>query len=187
MVLVKTTTLITMCMKARGIILSFVLMGMCLAVSAQVNDFRNPGFKVSVALTDQLGVFVGADVSMGYMLTRQHYLGIGVGTFFLPKDETIPFYGNLFADYRYFFKPARNSLFAGSQLGFSHAFNYGRDTGIQYWNSLLLSPNVGWYWGHKSGKGLMLGLGATLIAPIGGARTDRKILALPKISFGLEF
>ena len=39
----------------------------------------------------------------------------------------------------------------------------------------------------KSGNGLTLGLGAALYMPVGESRTDKKVLPMPKLSFGFEF
>lgn len=171
----------------KKIVLSIVLTGICLSAVAQRRDYRDPGFKGSVAITDQLGVFVGGDVSMGYMFDRKNYLGGGVGAFIFPKDGDIPVYGNAFADYRHYFKDAKDSMFIGSKLGFSHAFSYETNGGVTYKNGILFEPNFGWSWTLKSGHGLELGLGATLIAPVGDYRSDKKILPLPKISFGFSF
>ena len=168
-------------------LIAIALTGICFGAAAQTKDYRDPGFKGSVAITDQLGVFVGGDVSLGYMFDRKNYLGGGVGAFVFPKDGDIPVDGNLFADYRHYFKDTKNSMFAGSKLGFSHAFNYMDNSGVTYHNGILLEPNFGWSWGLKSGHGLELSLGATLLAPVGESRTDKKVLAMPKISFGFSF
>ena len=171
----------------KKLFIAIALTGICFGAVAQTKDYRDTGFKGSFAITDQLGVLVGGDVSLGYMFDRKNYLGGGAGAFIFPKDGDIPVYGNAFADYRHYFKDTRNSMFIGSKLGFSHAFSYETNSGVTYRNGVLLEPNFGWSWGLKSGHGLELGLGATLIAPVGDYRSDRKILPLPKISFGVSF
>lgn len=171
----------------KRIIVSITLTAICFGAVAQTKDYRDPGFKGSVAITDQLGVFVGGDVSLGYMFDRKNYLGAGVGAFVFPKGEDMPVYGNVFADYRHYFKDTRNSMFIGSKLGFSRAFSYATNGGVTYQNGILLEPNFGWSWALRSGHGLELGLGASLIAPVGEYRSDKKILPLPKISFGFNF
>ena len=174
-------------MNVRKTIIVLAMASICMGTAAQTRDYRNPGFKGSVAVTDQLGVFVGADVSLGKMLNRKNYIGGGVSGYLFPKDGEIPVYGNIFGEYRHYFKDAGKSMFAGSKAGLAHAFNYDNNDSITFQNGILLEPNFGWSWGLKSGHGLELGLGATLIAPFGDTRTARKVIGLPKLAFGFSF
>ena len=173
-------------MKTKRFLAAIALACLCLCASAQTKDHRDPGFQGYAAITDQLGVFVGADVSLGAMLDRMNYLGAGVGAFVYPGDEW-PLYGNLFVDYRHYFKDAKNSFFLGSKLGFSHAFGYDDLPQMTYNNGILAEPNLGWSWGLKSGNALELAIGATMLAPVGERRTNRNLMCLPKISFGFSF
>ncbi len=155
------------------------------SVFAQNGIGRSRGYHGSIAVTDQLGVFVGAETSHGYMFDSHNYIGLGIGGFILPNDS-LPIYMNTFIDYHNYLRE-KNTFVLGLKAGWSHAFNYLEDSGIQYQNGVLFEPNAGWSWRLKSGNGLCLGLGASMILPLGNSRTSRKILPLPKISFGFEF
>ena len=173
-------------MKIKRFLAAITLACLCLCASAQTKNHRDPGFRGYAAITDQLGVFVGADVSLGTMLDRKNYLGAGIGAFAFAGDEW-PLFGNLFLDYRHYFKDAKNSFFMGSKLGFSHGFGYNKTPQMTYNNGILAEPNLGWSWGLKSGNALELAIGATLLAPVGERRSDRKLMCLPKISIGFSF
>ena len=66
--------------------LSITLTALCgaLTMSAQESSPRSAGYRGSVTLTDQYFVIVGFDTSHGYMFNEHHYLGAGVGGFFIP-------------------------------------------------------------------------------------------------------
>lgn len=168
------------------LLLIAVLAVSSLNVSAQIPSFREQGYKGSVSLTDHLGVFVGAETSHGFMLDNHNYLGLGVGGFVFPNADH-PTFMNVFLDYQNYLMNKASTPTLGMKAGFAHAFNYEENVGIHFKNAILLEPNVGWSWGLKSGKGLSLGLGASLFLPVGEARTDKKVLPMPKISFAFEF
>ena len=159
---------------------------LCLCASAQKKDHRDPGFRGYAAITDQLGVFVGDDFSLGHMFDRKNYLGLGVSAFTLPS-HSLPFYGNVFGEYRHYFKESKNSMFIGSKAGFSHSFKYDEKPGITFKNGIMVEPNFGWSWGLKSGNALELLLGVNLTMPVGERRTSRSIMPLPKIGFAFSF
>lgn len=76
-------------MKKIIVFLSLLLSSM-ISLSAQdtcqkeVNsDFRSRGYKGSVLYTNHYLVWQGIETSHGYMFNRHHYLGAGVGAFFL--------------------------------------------------------------------------------------------------------
>lgn len=87
-------------MKKIIVFLSLLLSSM-ISLSAQdtcqkeVNsDFRSRGYKGSVLYTNHYFVWQGIETSHGYMFNRHHYLGAGVGAFFLPLDN-VPAFGSL--------------------------------------------------------------------------------------------
>lgn len=165
-----------------------VMLSLFGAVShAQTISGRKPGYRGSIAVTDNLGVFVGAETSHGYLFDAHNYLGIGIGGFILPNGTGNPVFGNAFLDYRYYLKDKPGTLVLGVKSGYSHAFTYDKDSGVAFRNGILLEPTVGWCWGLKNGCGFSLGLGLTMIAPLGESRTDKKVLPLPKLAIGFEF
>jgi len=165
-----------------------VLFALIMAASlsfAQSGNSRFRGYQGNIMITDHLGVFIGLETSHGYMFDKHNYLGAGIGGFIFP-NESHPTYMNTFVDYHHYLKE-QNSLVLGVKAGWSHAFNYAGNSGIQYGNGILLEPNIGWSWLFKSGKGLFAGLGLAMIIPVGDSRTDWKVLPMPKISLGFEF
>jgi len=152
---------------------------------AQSDNYRCSGYHGNVMITDYLGVFVGLETAHGYMFDSHNYLGLGIGGFILP-NESHPTYMNTFVDYHNYLKD-KSSFVLGMKAGWTHAFNYPKNSGINYENGVFLEPNIGWSWLLNTGKGLSIGLGTSIIVSIGDARTDRKVLPLPKISFGFEF
>lgn len=157
----------------------------CISAHAQDGNGRSEGYRGNLAITDHLGVFIGAETSHGYMFDSHNYLGLGIGGFVLPNDSH-PTYMNAFIDYHNYLKD-NNTLVLGVKTGWSHAFNYQKDSGIKFENGILCEPNIGWSWYFNSGYGLYLGLGASLIFPLGESRTEKTVLPMPKISFAFEF
>ena len=157
----------------------------CISAHAQDGNGRSEGYRGNLAITDHLGVFIGAETSHGYMFDSHNYLGLGIGGFVLPNDSH-PTYMNAFIDYHNYLRD-NNTLVLGVKTGWSHAFNYQKDSGINFENGILCEPNIGWSWSLNSGNGLYLGLGASLIFPLGESRTEKTVLPMPKISFAFEF
>ena len=175
-------------MKTKYITLTLALavVSICsVSAYAQNNNGRAPGYHGNLAITDHLGVFIGAETSHGYMFDSHNYLGLGIGGFVLPNDSH-PTYMNAFIDYHNYLRD-KNTLVLGVKAGWSHAFNYQKDSGIKFENGILCEPNIGWSWCFNSGYGLYLGLGASLIFPLGESRTEKTVLPMPKITFGFEF
>lgn len=119
-------------MKKIIVFLSLLLSSM-ISLSAQdtcqkeVNsDFRSRGYKGSVLYTNHYFVWQGIETSHGYMFNRHHYLGAGVGAFFLPLDN-VPAFGRVFAEYNAYIKEKGSTPTAGVKLGFCHALNYNND------------------------------------------------------------
>lgn len=156
---------------------------------AQTHDYRGKGYKGSVSITDQYGVFVGVETSHGIMFDRHNYLGVGVGGFIFPNSDH-PTFMNTFLDYHNFLSNKASTPVLGLKAGGSHCFNYEGGNGlteVKFKNAVVIEPSAGWSWGLKSGNGLTLGLGAALYMPVGESRTDKKVLPMPKLSFGFEF
>ena len=173
-------------MKLKKLFVALSLVCLCLCASAQTKDHRDPGFRGYAAITDQLGVFVGADFAVGKMFDRKNFLGVGVSAFVLPND-VLPLFGSVFGEYRHYFKETKNSMFIGSKVGYCHGFKYEDKYGMTFKNGILVEPNFGWSWGLKSGNALELLIGANVVAPLGETRTSRKLLPLPKIGFAFSF
>ena len=70
----------------------------CFVSSAQ-NDYRSKGYKGSVSITDQFGVWLGAETSHGYMFNRNIYLGAGIGGYIFPDGNENPYFGEAFLDF----------------------------------------------------------------------------------------
>lgn len=169
-----------------SIIFTITLSLIGISVMGQSRDYRSIGYKGNIMLTNHLGVFIGAETSHGYMFDRHNYLGIGVGGFIFP-NENHPTYINTFIDYHNYLKEKSNTFLIGMKAGYSHAFNYERNSGITFKNGILVEPNIGWSWQLKSGYGLSINLGVSMIVPTGNSRTNKKVLPMPKLSFGFEF
>lgn len=62
------------------------LIALCgsLTMSAQESSPRSAGYRGSLTLTDQYLAIIGFETSHGYMFNEHHYLGAGVGGFFIP-------------------------------------------------------------------------------------------------------
>ena len=120
------------------------------------------------------------------MFDRHNYLGVGVGGFIFPNSSH-PTFMNAFLDYHNYLSKKASTPVLGLKAGGSHSFNYEGLSGVKFKNAVLIEPSLGWSWGLKSGKGLTLGLGAALYLPVGESRTDKKVLPMPKLSFGFEF
>lgn len=135
---------------------------------AQSGNGRTAGYHGNVMVTDHLGVFVGLETSHGYMFDKHNWLGGGINVFVFP-DTNLPTYMNVFVDYHNYLKE-RSSLVLGMKAGWSHAFNYDNG-GVNYKNGIFFEPDVGWSWLLNSGKGLSIGLGGTMIVPVGERST----------------
>ena len=156
------------------------------SASAQMHDYRDKAYKGSVSITDQLGVWAGLETSHGIMLDRHNYLGVGIGGFIFPNSEH-PTFMNAFLDYHNYLSNKTSTPVLGLKVGGSHCLNFDEVTGCKFKNAVLVEPSVGWSWGLKSGHGLTLGIGAPMYMPVGVSRTDKKVIPMPKISFGFEF
>ena len=147
------------------------------------SDFRSRGYKGSILYTNHYFVWQGIETSHGYMFNRHHYLGAGVGAFFLPFDS-MPAFGRVFAEYNAYIKEKSSTPTAGVKLGFCHALNYNSDR--KFRNAAEIEPALGWSWTLKSGKGLLLGLSYPFYVT-SKPETKVSIYGMPKISFGIEF
>lgn len=153
-----------------------------LTMSAQGTSPRSAGYKGSVTLTDQYFVIVGFETSHGYMFNEHHYLGAGVGGFFIPTDN-LPRFGQVFVDYRAYLSDKPSTMVLGVKAGFCHAFktNDGNHHGYSFMNAATVEPSLGWIWGGKKGDGFGISLGGQVFAH----KDDVSIL--PKLNFFYEF
>ena len=172
----------------RTIIATLLILGMSSnALFAQSNNNRSKGYRGSISITDHFGVWVGGETSHGYMFDTKNYLGAGVGGFVFPNGDLNPYFGTIFTEYRHYLKDKPSTFVFGAQAGVLHSFTYAKDYDVKFKNAPYFEPTIGWTWGLKNGLGLNLDLGAMILHPMGDARTDSKILAMPKLSFGIEF
>ena len=172
----------------RIIIATMLILGITgVSLSAQSNNYRSKGYRGSFSVTDHYGVFVGAETSHGYMFDAKNYLGAGVGGFVFPNGKLYPYFGTFFTEYRHYLKDKPSTFVFGAQAGVLHSFTYAKDYDVMVKNAPYFEPTIGWTWGLKNGLGLNLDLGAMISHPMGDARTDSKILVMPKLSFGIEF
>ena len=178
--------IIVMRLSKRFFVVTAVLAVVSFSALAQTHDYRSKGYKGSVSITDQLGVWVGAETSHGFMFDRHNYLGVGVGGFVFPNSDH-PTFMNAFIDYHNYLSNKTSTPVLGLKAGGSHCLNYEEATGVKFKNAIVIEPSAGWSWGLKSGHGLTLGLGAALYMPVGESWTDKKVLPMPKLTFGFEF
>ena len=84
-------------------------------LSAQTKDFRTPGYKGSVSLIDQYGVWAGFETSHGVMLDRHNYLGAGASvSICLPEiGDNPPIFGQFFVDYQNYLFDRRSTPVLG--------------------------------------------------------------------------
>lgn len=153
-----------------------------LTMSAQGTSPRSAGYKGSVTLTDQYFVIVGFETSHGYMFNEHHYLGAGVGGFFIPTDN-LPRFGQVFIGYRAYLSDKPSTMVLGVKDGFCHAFktNDGNHHGYSFMNAATVEPSLGWIWGGKKGNGFGISLGGQVFAH----KDD--VSVLPKLNFFYEF
>ncbi len=166
---------------------SVLLLSVCVMSAKDRNSsnaalYRTAGYKGSVAFTNQL-VFIGLDVSQGYMFNSHHYLGGGLGFTVMPFDAA-PAFGRVFADYKAYFMKRNSTPTAGVQAGF---FMPLKDlAGNTFQRSCEIAPHVGWNWAFNEKVGLDLSIGAAgFLFDGGGSSIMAK--AMPKISIGIEF
>ena len=114
------------------------------AIEQLADDYRDKGYKGSVSITDQFGVFVGAETSHGYMFDRHNYLGVGVGGFVFPNSSH-PTFMNVFVDYHNFLSNKASTPLLGLKAGGSHSFyNNGNGlTDVKFKNAVDLIQELG--------------------------------------------
>ena len=146
---------------------------------APQKDFRDPGYKGNVSVTNMGLLTLGIETSHGYMFDRSNYLGIAAGAYSFGGHHFD--LGGLFLDYTHYMRDAQSSFRIGARLGaffdFASLLAYGANT----YALPLVEPNIGWSWVLRNGTGLSVILGA-VIAP-DGTRTD----IAPKVTLSFEF
>lgn len=159
----------------------------CTTVSAQTNDFRAPGYKGSVSLIDQYGVWAGLETSHGIMFDRHNYLGAGMSvSFCLPElGETIPIFGQFFVDYQNYLLDKKSTPVLGVKAGYMKALNEKKTTGWNFTQAAFIEPDLGWNWAMKNGCGFTTSLGASMFKPIGDSNKD--FCFMPRLSLTFEF
>ncbi len=164
------------------LVASITLLGNVVSLSAQNVSLRERGYRGSVTLTDQYLAIIGFETSHGYMFNEHHYLGAGVGGFFIPTDN-LPRFGQVFVDYRAYLSDKPSTMVLGVKAGFCHAFktNDGNHNGYSFMNAAALEPSLGWIWGGKKGNGFGISLGGQVFAH----KDD--VSVLPKLNFFYEF
>mgnify|MGYP006988873661 CR=1 FL=1 len=174
--------------------LLFVLSLVCIGplLMAQAKDFRSPGYKGSLSLTDQMGVFAGVETSHGFMLNRSVYLGAGAGAFMFPNGSDYPAFAHAFLDYGAYVLDRKSTPFSGLKAGFMHAVGFGKKVGgfehsYTFENGLFFEPSFGWNWMFKSGYGFTIAASADIIVPVGKNKGVSPNMVIPKVSFTFEF
>lgn len=142
-------------------------------------DFRTPGYKGSVSVTNMGLLTLGIETSHGYMFDRSNYLGLAAGAYsFGGRHFDL---GGLFLDYTHYMRDAQNSFRIGAKLGalfdFASLLAYGATT-----HALpLVEPNIGWNWVLRNGTGISATVGAVI------ARNDTQTEIAPKFTLSFEF
>ena len=157
------------------------------ALSAQTKDFRTPGYKGSVSLIDQYGVWAGFETSHGIMFDRHIYLGLGSSvSFCLPElDGDTPVFGNLFVDFQGYLLDRKSTPVLGYKAGFMKALNANQSSGWNFTKAAFIEPNAGWSWIMKNGSGFTTSLGAAVYKPLGNS--TKNYVIMPKLSLTFEF
>lgn len=179
-----------------------LLLSLGATADAQTKNFRNPGYKGSISLTDQFYVLLGVETSHGFMLDNQNYLGLGAnlsGSMLLMGDgkdfwDGRPVILGTFVDYHRYMSKNPSSLVLGAKAGYIYlwlngahspgvdpAMYSGKDSG----GALFFEPNIGWSWTLRSGNGLTATLGAALYTE--SQSSGIEFLAMPKLTIGFEF
>ena len=161
-------------------------------IMAQSKDFRSPGYKGNVSLTDQIGVFVGLETSHGIMLNRNIYLGAGAGAYIFPNGSDYPAFANAFLDYNAYILDRKSTPISGLKVGYIHALGFGKqfrgfDHAYSFENGVMLEPSLGWNWMFKSGHGFSLAASANITFPFGKNKGISQSIVIPKVAFTFEF
>ena len=173
-------------------LLGLMCMLICNVALGQNKNYRDQGYKGSVAISDQIGIFVGVETSHGWMINNHHYLGVGAGGFVYPDGRSYPAFAEVYLDYGAYFSNKRSTPVAGIKAGYINALHFGKTINgtvskYSFEKGITIQPLVGWSWGLESGVGLTLGLSANIVAPIGQNKGTKPLYAIPKLSFAFEF
>lgn len=159
----------------------------CVSVSAQTGNFRSPGYKGSISIIDQYGVWAGLETSHGVMLDRHNYLGAGMSASICLPDlgDKAPVFATFFADYQNYLRDSKSTPVLGIKAGYMTALNKEKTSGWNFTKAVYAEPSVGWSWGLRNGCGFTTNLGAAMYKPIGDA--TKNFVVMPKLSFTFEF
>lgn len=164
-----------------------LLLSLAATANAQTRNYRDPGYKGSISLTDQYLVFLGLETSHGYMFDSNNYLGAGANySFPLVKGKVRPNCLTTFVDYHRYMSDSPSSLVLGAKAGYM--FMLGKENNANDgdpYGSFYAEPNVGWSWTLGNGCGLTASVGAALYTK--SQSSGNEFLAMPKLTVGFEF
>ena len=164
-----------------------LLLSLAATANAQSQNYRDPGYKGSVSLTDQYLVFFGFETSHGYMFDVNNYLGAGANySFPLVKGRIRPNALTTFVDYHRYMSDNFNSLVLGIKAGYMFMVGLKDNANdSDPYGSIYAEPNIGWSWMLGNGCGLTATLGAALYTK--SQSSGNEFLAMPKLTIGFEF
>ena len=170
----------------KSILTFMAMLAAVLVADAQIPAFRAKGYKGNVSYTNQYFVWQGIETSHGYMFDSHHYLGGGAGVFLAPIDDVPPAFAYVFAEYSFYIMNRKSTPFASVRIGACQALDEKDVDGhFKFSFAAIAEPAIGWSWGLKSGKGLLLGIALSLFVSNDGFSTS--VQMMPKLSFGFEF
>lgn len=176
----------------KHLVLSLIVSLVFISSFAQTSVSRGSGYKGSISIVDQGGVFVGLETSHGYMLSRHHYIGFGGGAFVYPNGKGYPSFAEAYLDYRAYFINKNGSPIAGVKAGYIRAIKYGElvkgyDNMYLFMQGISIQPSLGWNWALKSGCGITLSAGANVVFPVGPNPGKKPAYASPTFAVSFEF
>ena len=167
--------------------LTLICLSLCIPLTAQTKDFREPGFKGSVGVSSQvsLNAFhiweIGVDLSLGKMLNQNHYVGGEISLRSLVKMTFGAYETRLSVHYMAYCLDRDSTPVWGVKAG-TGILSPGL-TQFEFY-SIFLEPHAGWSWRLPSGNGLTLSAGLDLNCSL---LRGPGIFVSPKISIAFEF
>ena len=174
------------------LVLSFIVSLLFISSFAQTTASRESGYKGSISIIDQGGVFVGLETSHGYRLSQHHYLGVGGGAFVFPNGKGYPSFAEAFLEYQAFFSDKSSSPVSSVKAGYIRALKYGElvngyDNMYLFEQGLSIQPSLGWNWDFTGGCGITLSAGANIVFPVGRNPGNKALYALPTLAVSFNF
>ena len=184
----------------KSIIVSlFILLylSFCISAGAQNNDYRDKGLKGSIALSsvsrfdnERDSYALGAELTLGYMFNRQHFLGVNAEVSHpLPwKNQAKSYWGTLYFNYQFYFFEKAASPLVGIKTGFFTPFH---DFFHKMLTRYYVEPYLGWSWGLSSHLGMTIRAGVITGAKqwvlVNGGSSYKTTPLIPKVSIALDF